>query len=172
MKIIRRVIAVIIVAAVLVGWWFVATRNSIIESRNTVESSYDQVQNVLQRRADLIPPMINTVKAAMTHEEDVLTALTDARSSYEDASKYEKIDSTDALTTASKNFVDTVNEKYPELKSVKVVKNFMIDVQGSENRITVEKRQYASDVEAYDNKVETFPSSIVARAIGYEPIGQ
>jgi LemA protein len=116
--------------------------------------------------------MIDTVKASMKQEQATLTTLEEARSLYEDADKYEKPDASDSITKASDDLVKVIKESYPELKTNTTVKNFMIDVQGSENRISYEKIQYNRAVESYDNKVETFPESIPAGIFGFEPINQ
>ena len=99
-----------------------------------------------------------------------LTTLEEARSLYEDSDKYEKPDAADSITKASDDLVKVIRESYPELKTNTTVKNFMIDVQGSENRISYEKIRYNRAVESYDNKVEAFPGIIAAGIFGFKPI--
>jgi LemA protein len=167
---IGKIIAGIIIVLIIIGGWLSYSYNDLVNARNDVETRYSQVDNVLQRRADLIPPMIDTVKASMKQEQATLTTLEEARSLYEDADKYEKPDASDSITKASDDLVKVIRESYPELKTNTTVKNFMIDVQGSENRISYEKIKYNRAVESYDNKVEAFPESIAAGIFGFKPI--
>jgi LemA protein len=170
-------IALVSALGVLVfgGLWYVSTGNNLINLDEGVNTASSQVDNVYQRRADLIPNLVNTVKGYAKHEAEVLQAVTEARASVgqiklnnvksaEDLQKYEA--SQYGLSSALSRLM-VVAEKYPDLKADKNFLELQSQLEGTENRITVERQRFNETVQKFNVAVRQFPSSIVAGAKGF-----
>ena len=161
-------VIVLILVAVYGSTW-----NSMNSKRSDVEAQWAQVENVMQRRADLIPNLVSTVKGQMKHEQKIIDAVTDARSAYAKATTpNEKLAADDAIRENTQVLVNAVTENYPELASSQSVQTLMTQLEGSENRISVERRRYIGDVNEYNKKVMSFPSSLVAGQMGFHKMDQ
>lgn len=161
-------VIVLILVAVYGSTW-----NSMNSKRNDVEAQWAQVENVMQRRADLIPNLVSTVKGQMNHEQKIIAAVTEARSAYaKAATPNEKLAADDAIRENTQVLVNAVTENYPELASSQSVQTLMTQLEGSENRISVERRRYIEDVNEYNKKVMSFPSSLVAGQMGFHKMDQ
>lgn len=161
-------VIVLILVAVYGSTW-----NSMNSKRNDVEAQWAQVENVMQRRADLIPNLVSTVKGQMNHEQKIIDAVTEARSAYaKAATPNEKLAADDAIRENTQVLVNAVTENYPELASSQSVQTLMTQLEGSENRISVERRRYIEDVNEYNKKVMSFPSSLVAGQMGFHKMDQ
>lgn len=161
-------VIVLILVAVYGSTW-----NSMNSKRNDVEAQWAQVENVMQRRADLVPNLVSTVKGQMNHEQKIIDAVTEARSAYvKAATPNEKLAADDAIRENTQVLVNAVTENYPELASSQSVQTLMTQLEGSENRISVERRRYIEDVNEYNKKVMSFPSSLVAGQMGFHKMDQ
>ena len=161
-------VIVLILVAVYGSTW-----NSMNSKRNDVEAQWAQVENVMQRRADLVPNLVSTVKGQMNHEQKIIDAVTEARSAYAKAvTPNEKLAADDAIRENTQVLVNAVTENYPELASSQSVQTLMTQLEGSENRISVERRRYIEDVNEYNKKVMSFPSSLVAGQMGFHKMDQ
>ena len=163
------VIAVLALIVLLVGGWLVGGYNSLVQSRTTVENAWAQVQNVLQRRNDLIPNLVETVKGIAQQEQAVFGEIADARARMAGAkSPEETIAAAHQMDTAlGRLFV--VVENYPQLKSSENFLRLQDELAGTENRISVERGRYNEAVRDYNVKVQTFPTVIYARMLGFGP---
>ncbi|OGQ22012.1 MAG: LemA family protein [Deltaproteobacteria bacterium RIFCSPLOWO2_02_FULL_44_10] len=142
--------------------------NQIVTLHENVETSWAQVENVLQRRNDLIPNLVNTVKGYAAQEERVLTEVTEARAKASGAQTIpEKVDANNQLSSALSRLLVVV-EKYPDLKSNQNFLALQDELAGTENRIAVERKRYNEAVQGYNTTVRRFPTNIIAGAFGYE----
>lgn len=158
-------VAIIIIAvlALVVGPY-----NNLVSLEEDVNKSYSQVQNVMQRRADLIPNLVETVKGYSDHEEEVLTKVTEARSKISSANTPEELDQANEQVSQAVGDINVVAEAYPELKADKNFMALQDELAGTENRISVERGRYNEAVTAYNKKTRTFPTSIVAGIFSFE----
>lgn len=158
-------IALVLAMIIACGIW---SYNSLVEKNNLVDSKWSQVENVMQRRYDLIPNLQSAVKGAMQHETKVFGELAEARKSYSGATTdKEKLEANDKLNNASNTLINVIHESYPELSSNKNVNTLMIQLEGSENRISTERRAYILAVQSYNNKVQRFPTNLYAGLFGF-----
>lgn len=147
---------------------FQGNYNKFVAMDETVKSSWAQVENQLQRRYDLIPNLVETVKGYAKQEKDVLVEVTNARSRVGGAGKIpDKIAANNELSSALSRLLVVV-EKYPDLKSNQNFLRLQDELAGTENRIAVERRRYNDAVQTYNVAVRSFPASIVAGIFGFE----
>ena len=143
--------------------------NSLVRSDNQVKAAWSQVDNVMQRRADLIPNLQNSVKGSMNQESKIFGQIAEARTQYNKAaSGKEKLEANDELTDKTNMLINVIHENYPTLESSNNVKSLMTQLEGSENRISTERRHYIQAVQDYNNKVSQFPSVIFASMFGFD----
>jgi LemA protein len=153
--------------------------NSLVSADESVKAAWAQVENVYQRRADLIPNLVNTVKGSAQHEEKVLTEVTAARASatqvklsVDDLSNPEKVkqfEEAQAKLSSSLGRLIATAESYPDLKANAAFRDLMSQLEGTENRITVERRRYNEAVRDYNVRCREFPSVIAAKIWGFKP---
>ncbi len=171
---------IIVLAVVAVVAMFVVGRyNSIVQLDESVKTSWSQVENVYQRRMDLIPNLVNTVKGAAAQESGVLLAVVEARAS---ASKV-NVDINDPesfaafqkaqgeLSSSLSRLLMTV-ESYPTLQSIETFRDLMTQLEGTENRITVERKEFNETVKKLNTYIRQFPSNIIANIFGFEQAQQ
>jgi LemA protein len=142
--------------------------NTIVSQDEAVDASWAQVENVLQRRYDLIPNLVNTVKGFATQEREVLTEVTALRSQWANAgSVAEKAQAATGLEAALGRLM-VISERYPELKSNQNFLRLQDELAGTENRVAVERRRYNESVQAYNTTIRTFPAVLIANNMGFE----
>ena len=176
----RALIVVLVVLAIVVGLvvWGVGINNQLVRLEQGVNETSAQVQNVYQRRADLIPNLVETVKGFAAQERTVLEEVTRARASasqmtlspemLNDPAALKKFqDAQGALGGALSRLLVTV-ERYPELKSNANFLALQSQLEGTENRITVERRRFNEAVQAYNTQIRLFPGSLVAAFRGFK----
>jgi LemA protein len=174
-------IAVIVVVVVLGGLalWAVGVNNELVRLEQNVNEKWAQVQNVYQRRADLIPNLVETVKGFAAQERGVLTDVTQARASatgirltpeaLNDPKALERFQAAqNQLSGALSRLLVTV-ERYPELKSNQNFLALQSQLEGTENRITVERMRFNEAVREYNTRLRLFPGSVVGRLVGFQP---
>lgn len=144
--------------------------NSVKSARIEVDAQYGQVENQIQRRADLIPNLVSTVKGYMQYEEKVLTEVTAARTKVTNAASPEEMATADQELTGALGRLLAVAENYPTLKSDAHFTELMREIAGSENRIAVARRDYNNAIREYNLTVSTFPGNILAGMMGYSPL--
>ncbi|MCX5832085.1 MAG: LemA family protein [Deltaproteobacteria bacterium] len=159
---------VVLVVVFILYSLFQGNYNKFVTLDETVKSSWAQVENQLQRRYDLIPNLVETVKGYAKQEKDVLIEVTNARARVGGAGKIpDKIAANNELSSALSRLLVVV-EKYPDLKSNQNFLRLQDELAGTENRIAVERRRYNEAVQFYNVAVRSFPASIVAGIFGFE----
>jgi LemA protein len=153
--------------------------NTLVSADETVKAAWAQVENVYQRRADLVPNLVNTVKGSAQHEEKVLEEVTTARASatqvklsVDDLSNPDKVkafEDAQAKLSSSLGRLIATSENYPDLKANAAFRDLMSQLEGTENRITVERRRYNEAVRDYNIKCREFPTVMAAKIWGFKP---
>jgi len=167
MKIALAVLAVLLIIALMVGSSFIGRRNQMSVKREAVNAAWAQVDVVLQRRADLIPNLVETVKGFAAQEQTVFGEIAKARAAYLSAgTPAEKIAANGQLDRAMVKFL-AVTENYPQLKSNENFLRLQDELAGTENRIAVERRRYNETVQDYNTFIVLFPNSLVASMSGF-----
>ena len=164
------IIAGVVLLVVIFSFYslFQGSYNKFVALDETVKSSWAQVENQLQRRYDLIPNLVETVKGYAKQEKDVLIEVTNARARVGGAGKIpDKIAANNELSGALSRLLVVV-EKYPDLKSNQNFLRLQDELAGTENRIAVERRRYNEAVQSYNVAVRSFPGNIVAGIFGFE----
>lgn len=148
--------------------FFISINNKLISAHENLDASWAQVENVLQRRYDLIPNLVNTVKGYAEHEKSLFTEVADLRSRWADAgTRDDKIAASSGLEGALSRLMVVV-EQYPDLKANQNFLALQDELAGTENRIAVERRRYNDAIREYNNLVRKFPSSVIAGIRGFE----
>ena len=160
---------ILLVLIVLAAFNGVSTYNGIVTKQERVQSTYATIDAQLQRRAELIPNLVNTVKGYMDHETEVINAITESREKLINADTVkEKADASDALTEALGNFFVIV-ENYPDLKANTNFIQLQDELAGTENRIATARIDYNQAVEAYNSTIKRVPGRLIASWFGFEP---
>jgi len=167
----KRIGIIIVVVLVLVILWagfsIKGMYNSMVLLDEDTKTAWSQVETVLQRRFDLIPNLVATVKGFAQQEQEVLTKVTEARSRVGQAqTPNEQISANNQLTSALGRLLVVV-ERYPELKSDQNFIRLQDELAGTENRIAVERRRYNESVRIYNQKIRSFPTVLVAGTFGF-----
>lgn len=161
----------IIVAALLVllAFWGIGSYNSLVNLNESVNSNWSQIDNQLQRRADLIPNLVATVKGFASQEKDILNNIADSRSRLLGAQGVADKAAADAQLTSALSRLLAIVENYPTLKSDANFRQLMDELAGTENRIAVARKDYNDSVQIYNAKIKTFPTSMWAGMLGFGP---
>ena len=166
----KSLIALIVigVVAVLLIGTCVSSYNKMVDMSESVDSKLSDIDTQLQRRADLIPNLVNTVKGYTDHENAVLEKITDARKSLLGANTIEeKAEANEQLTTALRSLTVIV-ENYPELKSSQNFINLQDELAGTENRIATSRKDYNDAVKEYNSYIKKIPNSIIAGIFNFD----
>jgi LemA protein len=147
---------------VVIGLWFMSVNNKLVGLQEGVKQQWAQVETVLQRRFDLIPNLVNTVKGYAEHEKDTLEEVTRLRSQWGAAKTVdEKAQAASALEGTLSRLL-LVTENYPQLKADQNFRDLQVELSGTENRVAVERQRYNETVKTYNTAVRQFPASLVA----------
>lgn len=161
------VLIIVVLLALWVGGSFVSHRNDMVRKREAVNAAWSQVDVVLQRRSDLIPNLVETVKGFAAHEEKVFGDIAAARAAMAGAkTPEEKIAANGQLDSALSRLLVVV-ENYPQLKSNENFLRLQDELAGTENRIAIERRRYNQTVQDYNTYISLFPNNIVASMSGF-----
>lgn len=160
---------IILIIVAVIGFGLFNTYNGLVVTEEKVNQSYADLQTAVQRRADLIPNLVNTVKGYATHEEETLTRITEARSKVTSASNPEELSEANAELTRALGDINVVVEAYPELKANQNFIQLQDELAGTENRIAVARKDYNGVVNTYNSQVRRFPTSIFAKILGFSP---
>jgi len=168
----KKIFIGLLAAIILMVVSYIAIYNSIVSKHENITAKWSQVENQLQRRNDLIPNLVNTVKGYAAHERTVLENVTRARSQWAKAGNLdEKIKAASEMDAALSRLLLVV-ENYPNLKADQTFLKLMDELSGTENRIAVERMRYNETVRDYNVAVRRFPGNLVAGSFGYHPITQ
>ena len=171
------IIGVIIIAVVILFRLFVSPYNNMVKMEEGVTSQWAQVENVYQRRADLIPNLVNTVKGYATFEKETLTQVIEARSRATQVTVNPENLTPEALQqfqqaqgglSSALSRLMVVVERYPELKANQNFLELQAQLEGSENRIAVERNKFNETVQRYNAYIRSFPNNIVASIFNFE----
>ena len=158
-------IAIVVLLVILV----ISMYNTLVRLRQKVKNSWSQIDVQLQRRFDLIPNLVETVKGYMAHESDVLTKVAELRTSWANAGTiHEKAELDNQLSGALKTIM-AVSESYPDLKANQNFSELQQELQNTENKISFSRQFYNDSVTMYNTKLEVFPSNIIASMFGFKP---
>ena len=161
-------IGVVVVLILIFIGWSISVRNNLIAMEEEINSAWAEIDNQLQRRADLIPNLVNTVKGYAAHEEEVFTKIADARAKLAGAgSVEEKAEGYEEMQSALSRLLVVV-EQYPDLKANQNFTRLMDELAGTENRIAVARKRYNDTVRRFNTKIRMFPTSVIAGNLGLE----
>jgi LemA protein len=168
MKAVLIVLGVLLLIVVLFAGKFVSVRNELATQNEAIAGAWAQVDVALQRRADLIPNLVNTVKGFATHEQQVIDSVTAARAALGGArTPQEKIAANGQLDSAISRLL-VISENYPNLKSNENFLRLQDELAGTENRIAVERRKYNEVVQRYNTQIALFPNNLIASMSGFQ----
>ncbi|HEY1041527.1 MAG TPA: LemA family protein [Candidatus Paceibacterota bacterium] len=148
--------------------WSIGSYNRFVNLKENATTQWAQVETVYQRRFDLIPNLVNSVKGIMNQEKEVFTALADARTKYGGAATVEEKQAATEQVNSALSRLLVVVENYPQLRSSESVQTLMAQLEGTENRISVERNRYNDIVKEYNVAVKRFPGVIMAKIFGYD----
>jgi LemA protein len=180
-KILLAVFGVILLFVLIAVLWAVGGYNSLVSAKQGVNQQWSQVQNVYQRRADLIPNLVNTVAGAANFEKSTLVAVTDARASVgrvqlpagaapTDPAQLAAFDQAQGQLGSALSRLLVVSERYPDLTATANFRDLQAQLEGTENRISVERGRFNDAVQAYNTSALSFPRLLIARMFGFGPL--
>ena len=174
-----KLLLLILILIIVGGFFFFKDYNSIQTQDEKVAASWSEVINQYKRRADLVPNLVNTVKGYATHEKDVFTQVTDARAKVgsiqinadqlSDPALFSKFQQAQSELSSALSRLIAVSENYPELKANTLYQDLMIQLEGTENRITVARGRYIETVQSFNTYIRQLPNKWIANVIGVQP---
>ena len=177
-KIALGVVGAIILLVIIFGTAIGGTYNSLVTLDQETQAQWGQVQNVYQRRADLVPNLVNTVKGEANFEQQTLVQVTEARSKVgqvtqgamqniiNDPQAFQRFEQAQAGLSSALSRLMVVAEKYPELKATQGFQDLQVQLEGTENRITVERQRFNDAAKNFNTKRDSFPTVIIAGFFG------
>ena len=156
------VVGALLVVAFIVGSMCMGAYNRMVTERESVDKAWAQVENVLQRRADLIPNLVETVKGYAAHEKEVFENVAAARAKLAGATTPQEAENANAGLTSALGRLLAIAENYPQLKANENFIRLQDELAGSENRIATERMRYNEAVRSYNTLIKRFPGNIVA----------
>ena len=163
---------------VVLAMYFVSSYNSMVTQNESINQSWAQVENQYQRRADLIPNLVSTVKGYANFEKQTLTDVVEARAKVgqmtltkemlNDPASLQKFQSVQGELSSALSRLMVVVEKYPDLKANQNFLQLQAQLEGTENRISVERRKFNIDVQSYNTTIKRFPKNILAGMFGFK----
>lgn len=159
---------IIIGIVVIIVLGFIGGYNNLAKSRITVQTAQSNIDTNLQRRSDLVPQLVSTVKGASQHETDIFDKLSQARSNLAGASTMKEKASANQEIESGLSRLIAVAESNPQLKANDNFRDLQSQLEGTENRINIARRDYNSTVQSYNSKLATFPSNIIAGLFGFK----
>src|SRR3954465_8049044 len=179
-KILLVVLGVFVAVAVVLGLWATGIYNRLVGLQQGTDAAWAQVQNVYQRRADLIPNLVNTVSRAANFERTTLNEVVAARASVgqinlsagaapTDPQQLARFEQAQGQLTSALSRLLVVAERYPDLKATAAFRDLQVQLEGTENRISVERGRFNDAVVAYNTAVNSMPARLYAGAFGFQP---
>ncbi|HSH35429.1 LemA family protein [Schnuerera sp.] len=157
-----------VVIVVIIIAMFAGNYNKLVTGDEKVTSAWAQVENQLKRRADLIPSLVSTVKGYASHEQEVLTGITEARTKFNSANTPAEYSEANAEFNRALTNLYAVVENYPELKASENFTELQYELAGTENRIATERMRYNETVQNFNTTIRRFPTNIIANIFGFE----
>lgn len=162
----HMVFVVSLVIVLLIVVWGVAGYNSFVTQNEKITAQWSQVENQYQRRFDLIPNIVNTVKGVAKQEQDVFLAIAEARARYSGATTPDQKAQAAGQVESALGRLLVIAENYPTLQSSQAYRDLIVSLEGTENRISVERMKYNQEVQVLNTQVKKFPTSILAGIFG------
>jgi LemA protein len=167
MKIVIGVLVAVLFLGLVIGGGLMSSRNDLVQEQEGIKGAWSQVNVVLQRRNDMIPNLVETVKGFASHEQAAIDSVTKARAAMMGAqSPADKIEA-DSQVRSALGRLFVITENYPNLKSNENFLRLQDELAGTENRIAVERRKYNEAVQKYNTDIELFPKNIAASMFGF-----
>ena len=172
------VIGVIIVIVIGIFMWFKGSYNQMVTRSENVSSQWSNVENQYQRRLDLIPNLVNTVKGYAEHEQNTLTQVVEARAKATqmrvnfdqlDEQTIQKFNNMQGELSSALSRLMAISEQYPDLKANENFRDLQAQLEGTENRIAVERRKFNEEVKGYNAYIRSFPKNIIAGMFDFLP---
>jgi len=176
----RRILLIVVVILVFLAFGSCGRYNSLVTAEEGVEAAWSQVENVYQRRADLIPNLVNTVKGASDFERETLQAVIEARAKavhmtpqlspdvVNDPELLKRYQDVQGELSSALSRLMVVVERYPDIKSTQNFLQLQSQLEGTENRIAVERRKFNEAAQSFNTSVRRFPNSLIAGMFGFE----
>lgn len=161
---------VIIAIVIILGMMLIGSYNGLVTKQERVDNGYSNLDIMLQRRADLIPNLVSTVKGYMTHESDVVGKVTEARTKLMNANGIDEKSEADRELSNSLNALMVVVENYPDLKASANFTQLTDEIAGTENRIAVARRDYNEAVKNFNTDIKRFPNNLLVGMFGFEQV--
>ncbi len=161
---------------VLIGFYFMGSYNSLVRLDEQVKQSWSQVEIVYQRRLDLIPNLVETVKGYAKHEKETFVSVTEARSRatgaispdvINDPQKFQAFQASQSTLSSALSRLLVVVEKYPDLKANENFLSLQSQLEGTENRISVERGRYNEIAQVFNIQIRQFPTNVIAQVFGF-----
>ncbi|MBI2384424.1 MAG: LemA family protein [Elusimicrobia bacterium] len=178
MKTIGAALGAVLVAVLAAALWAVGAYNGIVGRNEAVSTAWAQVENQYQRRADLVPNLVEVVKGSSKFEKDTLTAVVEARAKVgqltvgkdvlQDPAAFKKFEEAQGGLTSALSRLMVVVEKYPELKSTQAFRDLQVQLEGTENRVAVARMDFNNSAQDYNTSIKRFPGSVVAGFGGFK----
>jgi Uncharacterized conserved protein len=166
---VNKTVWIVIAVVALLVVFGMSSYNSLVSMNENVNGKWSQIENQLQRRADLIPNLVSTVKGYAAHEQQAIQAVADARAKLAGAGGPAAKAQADGELTSALSRLLVVAENYPNLKADKNFRALMDELSGTENRIAVARKDYNDAVQGYNTKIRSLPTSIFAGMMGFSP---
>ncbi len=166
----KKVLIIVAIIVIILGLYSWTSYNSLVTIREGATAQWQQVETQYQRRLDLIPGLVGATKGVLKQEQTVFNDIATARTHYSGAvSVNDKVSATNEVESALSRLLVIV-ENYPTLKSSETVRDLMTQLEGSENRISVERVRFNDAVKTYETTIQKFPKNIVASILGFKDI--
>jgi LemA protein len=171
-------LGLVVLGVLVVGLWVRGVYNDLVAQEQAVNASWAQVENVYQRRADLVPNLVATVKGYASHEREVLETVTASRAQVgsvqvspnmlNNPAEFQKFQAAQAGLSSALSRLLLVVERYPDLKANQNFLELQSQLEGTENRIAVERRRFNEVAQGYNTRMRQFPANLVARNLGFQ----
>lgn len=171
------VLAVVVIAVIGIFSWFKGSYNAMVQRSEAVQAQLGNVENQYQRRADLIPNLVNTVKGYAAHEQNTLTEVVDARAKatqvhidIDDAAAMARFNQAQGELSSALSRLMAISESYPDLKANQNFRDLQTQLEGTENRIAVERRKFNEEARSFNTYIRMFPRNLLAGMFGFAPM--
>jgi LemA protein len=172
------VLALLVVLGLIVGAWATSQYNGLVRDQEGVKTAWSQVENVYQRRLDLIPNLVATVKGVAEFEKETYTAVTEARARVgqmnitsevlDDPQAFQKLEAAQGELSSALSRLLVVAENYPQLKANQNFLDLQTQLEGTENRVAVERRRFNEVAQQYNTRLRVFPTNFIAGMFGFK----
>lgn len=167
-NIIKLILSLFFIYCIIMGIYSAYIYNSFVTANENIENQFGIIESKLQRRYDLIPNLVNTVKGYMKHEDDVINSIAEANTALKNSyTTQDKIAASNRLDMELARFIVLIN-KYPEIKADKHITALIDELAGTENRISIERDRYNQLVMEYNKMIKYFPKNIIAAAFNFK----